>query len=81
MLCIKVLYKTNILVKLNHDLSVHEDVIPLTFFLIVPHLLSQEEYFTLTVTCSFYLRDWIKRDSVWLKITCQAFEHAKTTQC
>ena len=31
-LCVKVLYKSNVLVKLNHDLSVHEDVIPLTFF-------------------------------------------------
>lgn len=30
--CIKVLYKNNVLVKLNHDLSVHEDVIHVTFF-------------------------------------------------
>jgi len=33
-LCIKVLYRNNVLVKLDHDLSVHEDGIPLFFFLI-----------------------------------------------
>lgn len=32
LLCIKMLYKNNVLVKLNHDLSVHEDVIHVTFF-------------------------------------------------
>lgn len=51
-LCIK-LYKNNVLVMLNHVFSLQNDVIPLNI-LIVLYILSQAEYFKLTITCKFY---------------------------